>query len=692
MTLPRLPRPNGMPDRADTAPMLPDRLSGSEAGRLLVEDSGAPGAAPLATRSPARMLRAGCHLVRLTRNARAPRTLPVRYDGTLRVERDEFGAVASGDLYLNGPVGAPGLEPEREEPNPGAGIPVFARARYRFYVRVTELDDATDAADLILGFELYRYNPASNTWSSEAVLSARLDRTEAPPGYPSRDDFLRGAVHDTSGAPAGEITVGWVSRHLRRAVVEVDRVAGCELPIASNAGVDWRAIFDEVGWDVTLVESDADLPEPSGDSWSDAEMHAAMLARRDSADLDSEWRFWLLCVPRLDKDERGRMFDTGGADSNNVPREAAGIASQWMIPDEERWGLVRGMRFGSATDPYFRTAVHEIGHALGLQHNTADNGFMCPTDAISRNVVAPQQFPQNILWSYEEQDRGRLRHMPDPWVRPGGAPFGLSYHRAPTLPADELVAPEGLRLEVTPLLAAVPIGAPVRVAIFLHNETEEVVPAPADLSLKAGHLCGWVRDPAGNVRSFRSLVRGTDRRVAPLAQGEIRRGSVTLLRGADGALFPMPGPYSIGVQGEWEVDGVPFRVAGEAYVMVLAALDQAHAEAALQIISTPDVLLTVAIGGDHLEEGIVAISVALANDVLRPHFAYIEAKRLASPFQRRSPDLGRAADLIDASTVMSAAELEKAARLLEAAADQGAPAPTQLIAALREKAANASAT
>ncbi len=167
---------------------------------------------------------------------------------------------------------------------------------------------------------------------------------------------------------------------------------------------------------------------------------------------------------------------------------------------------------------------------------------------------------------------------------------------------------------------------------------------------------------------------------------------MTLLRGADGALFPMPGPYSIGVQGEWEVDGVPFRVAGEAYVMVLAALDQAHAEAALQIISTPDVLLTVAIGGDHLEEGIVAISVALANDVLRPHFAYIEAKRLASPFQRRSPDLGRAADLIDASTVMSAAELEKAARLLEAAADQGAPAPTQLIAALREKAANASAT
>jgi predicted Zn-dependent protease len=45
------------------------------------------------------------------------------------------------------------------------------------------------------------------------------------------------------------------------------------------------------------------------------------------------------------------------------------------------------MRFGSATGPYFRTAVHEIGHAMGLYHNTADNGLMSTTDSIMGNAV-----------------------------------------------------------------------------------------------------------------------------------------------------------------------------------------------------------------------------------------------------------------------------------------------------------------
>ena len=666
------PRP--MPDATApaTAPQLPDALVRADSRR-------APGVAAAA-------LRAGCYLLRVNRGTPGTGAVAVRYDGTLRVEVGEQNVLASGDLYVHGPVGAPAhFVPA--DPDPAAGVPVFPRSRYRYYARVTELLDPSPVGDVTLALELHRFDSASNTWSNEGRFSAVLNRAPAPLGYPGPDDFLAGELRDAADEAAGELTMGWVSPHLRRAVLEIDRVADCERPVGSAAGVDWRAIFDRVGWDLSVIESDADLPEPSGDSWSPAEMHAAMLSKRDVADLDAEWRYWLLCVRRLDGDAaRGLMFDRDGADSNNVPREAAGIASHWPIPDDEGWGSVKGLRFGTATDAYFRTAVHEIGHAMGLLHNPTDNGFMNTTGEIARSAVPPQSFPENILWSHARQDQLRLRHMPDIWIRPGGVPFGASYGTAPMITADAIVELDGLRLEVVPLLAAVPIGAPVRITITLHNEARDAVPVPAELSLKAGYVSGSVTDPSGSVRSFKSLVRRTDRRIAELARGETHMGSMTLLRGSEGALFPMPGPYTVDVHVDWVVHDVPVRVAAATSMMVLPAVDREHAEAALRILRTPDAVVALAVGGDHLAEGIAAIHAALANDVLRPHYAYIEAKRVATGFHERPPNLAAAADLIAPETVMSAAEIEKAAELVHAAVTRGEAPPRGLVAVLREKA------
>lgn len=107
--------------------------------------------------------------------------------------------------------------------------------------------------------------------------------------------------------------------------------------------------------------------------------------------------------------------------------------------------------------------------------------------------------------------------------------------------------------------------------------------------------------------------------------------------------------------------------------MVTSAVDQAHAEAALKVLSTPDTLLSLAIGGDHLYEGMAAIDAAIANPVLRPHFAYIEAKRMATRFRDRKADFGAAAKLIDSSTVMSPAELKRAAAWVKDAGPSTAP-------------------
>ena len=244
----------------------------------------------------------------------------------------------------------------------------------------------------------------------------------APAGFPSSSDYLEGDVKNSTGTIVGRLSMGWVSQYLRRATVEIDRVSVSEAPLDNGAGLDWKGVFDKVGWQVAVDVSDANVAEPSGAGWSDAEMHAGMLARRKATNLDGEWRYHVLAVRTIDSTPRGIMYDTGGTDSNNVPREGIGISSHWTIPNASPWGTVKGQRFGTSKAAYFRTAIHEVGHAMGLYHTTGDNGFMNTTDVIAASC--PSTFPACIKWEFHPDNQKQLRHYPDVFVRPGGAQFG----------------------------------------------------------------------------------------------------------------------------------------------------------------------------------------------------------------------------------------------------------------------------
>ncbi len=628
-----------------------------------------------------RSLRCGCYLMNYT-----PAASPlVSYDGSLRVECHADGRTASGDLYQRPVIWLPlGLgRPPRPillgGPSPAAGIPVLSRSRYRYYLRVTQLAERFVVGNsFTLGFEMWRFTKATGgwstggTWANEGAFTARVSWQTAPPGYPSASDYLAGDVKNAAGVVVGRLTLGWVSAYLRKATVEIDRVAVSEPPLDNGAGVGWKAVGDSVGWDITVDESDANVAEPSGESWSDAEAHAAMLARRDASNLDAEWRYHVLCVRRLDSTERGIMYDAYGGDSNNVPREGCVISSHWVMPNTAEWGTVKGVRFGKAPAPYFRTAVHEAGHAMGLYHNTADHGYMNTTNVIAGNSLDPGSpaFPANIRWAYHPDDAKRLRHMPDIYVRPGGTPFGTSYGTTPISPTDLCFEFDGLTLTVTPLLDAVPFGAPVRVNVELTNTSAAPLPAPASLGLKGGAVKGLVADPSGTVRVFSPVVICVeDTPLVTLAPGESVRDSLTLLRGPNGPLFPLAGVHKVTVEVHWDRDGAEAEVSGQADVMVTPAVDDAHARAAAAVLSTPDALLMLAIGGDHLVDGVAVVQAAVQNPVLAPHFAFIEAKRLARRFGKRKANLKAATDLIDEHTVMSPAEVKRAAEMVS---DDGA--------------------
>ena len=224
-----------------------------------------------------------------------------------------------------------------------------------------------------------------------------------------------------------------------------------------------------------------------------------------------------------------------------------------------------------------------------------------------------------------------------------------------------------LSLAVSPQIDLVPLGAPVRVNLLLTNNSDVPIDAPSSLSLGSGFIKGKVTDSDGRVRTFSPLVLCVDSLpFQTLQPGESITNSLTLLRGGQGALFLTPGIHRIAVELHWDVDGIEATVTGETNVMVTPAINDDHARAAFHVLSTPDTLLTMVMGGDHLTDGIAAIQTALDNPVLRPHYAYLEAKRLAKRFGKRKANLKAVAELLDAETVMSPAEIGKAAGLVKA--------------------------
>jgi hypothetical protein len=617
-----------------------------------------------------RQVRPGCWLTTF----KPTNNLLQAFDGTIRVESHPGGRTASGDLYqrglhvLPGPVPIPVLNPP---PNPAAGIPILPRAQYRYYLSITKiLEGITIGSSFDLGFNRWLYKvpvPPSQagTWTNDGAFTARVSWVPAPAGYPSSRDYLKGDVKNAAGIVIGSLTLGWVSSFYRKATLEIDSVPGSERPLDDGTGRTWKSIFSEVGYDFNVIESNTNVTEPSGESWNYAELHAGMLAWRDSANLNQQWRYHLLAVKLLDETERGVMYDAYATDSNKVAREGAAVATHWQVPSSG-WGNANNKRWGTLKAAYFRSAVHEIGHAMSLEHNVLNQHFMDTSNLIAEEgETHPPKFWDNIQWSFAENDVRSLRHWPDIFIRPGGTPFGSS-HASPTVsPPDNVLTLPDVSLSISPVRGEVPLGAPVRLEVELINDGATAIRAPKTVGLASGYVQGSVMATGGAVRTFRSLFISGDTPMADLAGGDSVSSSITLLRGGDGALFPSMGLFTIDLAVSWGIGDAVTNITASTSVLVTGVESAGHAAAAHKLLTTPDAHLVVIFGGDHLEDGVAAVRGALANDTLRPHYAGVEAKRLATRFGTRMPKLDEAKKLLDSKAVLSHAEKQKLTKLLK---------------------------
>ena len=585
--------------------------------------------------------------------------------GTLRVDRGTGHLIVSGDLYNDPPpvahLDAPGAALLADAPPrpPGitstagaiaaapralpfpfiTGIPIYARANYQSYLKVTSVRVSAFARTpagcrISMTAEQYLYTqpaPGSFQGSFPAAPSRTLVFDMAPRRFPilfPPGPAFSGRVLE-NGAEVGTVSIRWVSRFFRRAKVEIDvltgSVAAGTVPDPSGTSSEWfNTVFAKIGWDLSVAIDQTNVAVPPNvvpiNCWSNADLHALMQAQRNpNANLDTEWYLHLMFVPAQLGCGRGVMYDTIG-----VPREGAASFSDDGYPANE------SSSFGAATNQhqrdvaraFLRSACHEITHGFNQIHQEqetmADNSIMTTTPSVADvlggpTTGAPGVFPDQINLGHNLTVRNHLVHMPDPVIRPGGWPFASWFGGSVPQAADRASFDQTeLTLTVTAERDRIVLGEPVLVSWTLANASPVALRVPSDVSAEALFATVHVTDPRGTTKAHRPVAIVCDTAsLRPLDPGQSVTGSMRLYWTTAGFAFERPGQHTVTVVVQWAGGGRSLGVEASCPVYVDFPASDAD-NAAASLLLDPEVGLWVALGGgaDHLSEATTRINLA----------------------------------------------------------------------------------
>ena len=376
--------------------------------------------------------------------------------------------------------------------------------------------------------------------------------------------------------------LNFVSQYFDTVEFEVDQVQNATPVVTSyNTGahpncptslpietVDFRTTFRRAGFDVSMSPNVSTIPlagAGANSTWSDTEMHNAMVTFWSRFAHVPRWFLWVLFAARHDMGRTlgGIMFDDIGPNH----RQGTAIFTDSFIVDAPA---------GDANPAAWRdrsiywTAVHEMGHAFNLAHSWQKSlgrpdvqgdpwipltdepearSFMNYPNRVTGGQAA---FYSNFEFRFSDTELVFMRHAPRRFVQMGNENWfeNHAFEQQPDHPAQRLK----LHLRTHRDSNSFAFLEPVKVELKLENVSDSPLQVQQD-AIQDDHAAILVgRDNGGKPAKWRPFASHCHQvQWVTLAPGEALYASHFVSASGQGWLIAEPGFYTI--QTACHVDG-----------------------------------------------------------------------------------------------------------------------------------------
>lgn len=319
--------------------------------------------------------------------------------------------------------------------------------------------------------------------------------------------------------------------------------------------------FRRSGFNVSMSPNSSTIPladAGANGTWSDAEMHNAMVTYWSRFANKPQWAMWVLFAARHDMGRSlgGIMFDDIGPNH----RQGTAIFTDSFIvdapagdPNPQAW--INRM--------VYWTAVHEMGHAFNLAHawqKTLGSPWIPLADESNlrsfmnypfRAPFNQQSFFSGFEYRFSDSELVFMRHAPRRFVQMGNENW-FDNHGFEA-PADDPA--ERFKLQVRPNrdVNVFDFLEPVKLELKLTNKSDSTVQIDADC-IEGEHVAILVRRDGGATRRWRPFVTRCEKSEAKsLASGQSAYASHFVGASTQGWLIDESGFYTI--QAAVEIDG-----------------------------------------------------------------------------------------------------------------------------------------
>jgi hypothetical protein len=363
-------------------------------------------------------------------------------------------------------------------------------------------------------------------------------------------------------------------------VVPLTTVATCAHPnhpaTLACENLTIRSVFQRAGFDAAVTPAPSTLPSPTGGTWSDMEMHDAMVVYWSRFANTAQWALWVLFADQheIGHGLGGIMFDDIGPNH----RQGTSIFYNSFISDVPA-GDPNPAAYTARN--HFWTAVHEMGHAFNLAHSWQKSlgaPFGTPWIPLVDEPEARSfmNYPYGVAggdtaffadfeYRFSDGELLFMRHAPARFVRMGDAAWfdhhGFEQARV------QLEPPLSLALRVNRAAPVFEFLEPVVVELKLKNESAAPQIVDENILTTLDGITIALKRQGSPARQFVPFARYC-MQAAPrvLQPGEAIYGSVYVTAGLNGVDIAEPGRYILqaalhGPGGDIVSRPLPLRIA-----------------------------------------------------------------------------------------------------------------------------------